>query len=71
MEPKTLPGFRDFLPEQALKRQWLKEKLEVIFEIWGYDPMETPTLEPVETAQETADNMETNQIAEESDGPIA
>lgn len=45
---QTLKGFRDFLPQQAIKRQWLKEKLEEIFEIWGYDPMETPTLEPVE-----------------------
>lgn len=45
---QTLKGFRDFLPEQALKRQWLKNKLTEIFEIWGYDPMETPTLEPLE-----------------------
>ena len=45
---QTLKGFRDFLPQEALKRQWLKSKLEEIFEIWGYDPMETPTLEPLE-----------------------
>jgi histidyl-tRNA synthetase len=45
---QTLKGFRDFLPEEALKRQWLKNKLVEIFEIWGYDPMETPTLEPLE-----------------------
>ena len=45
---QTLKGFRDFLPQEALKRQWLKTKLEEIFEIWGYDPMETPTLEPLE-----------------------
>lgn len=45
---QTLKGFRDFLPEDALKRQWLKNKLTEIFEIWGYDPMETPTLEPLE-----------------------
>jgi len=45
---QTLKGFRDFLPEDALKRQWLKIKLVEIFEIWGYDPMETPTLEPLE-----------------------
>lgn len=45
---QTLKGFRDFLPEEALKRQWLRDKLEEIFEIWGYDPMETPTLEPLE-----------------------
>lgn len=45
---QTLKGFRDFLPQDALKRLWLKNKLAEIFEIWGYDPMETPTLEPLE-----------------------
>lgn len=48
IEPRTLPGFRDFLPEEAKKRQWLKRKLEDIFESWGYDPIETPTLEFLE-----------------------
>jgi histidyl-tRNA synthetase len=45
---QTLKGFRDFLPEEAIKRQWLKDRLIEIFESWGYDPMETPTLEPLE-----------------------
>lgn len=45
---QTLKGFRDFLPEEALKRQWFKSELETIFELWGYDPIETPTLEPLE-----------------------
>ncbi len=45
---QTLKGFRDFLPEEALKRQWLRNKIAEICELWGYDPMETPTLEPLE-----------------------
>lgn len=45
---QPLKGFRDFLPEQAKKRQWLKRKIEATFELWGYDPLETPTLEPLE-----------------------
>lgn len=45
---QTLKGFRDFLPAQAKKRQWLKRKIEETFELWGYDPLETPTLEPLE-----------------------
>jgi histidyl-tRNA synthetase len=45
---QNLKGFRDFLPVEALKRQWLKNKLIEIFEAWGYDPLETPTLEPLE-----------------------
>jgi histidyl-tRNA synthetase len=48
LEPRTLPGFRDFLPAEAKKRQWLKNKLAQICELWGYDLMETPTLETLE-----------------------
>ncbi len=44
---QTLKGFRDFLPADALKRQWLREKIISVFERWGYDPLETPTLEPL------------------------
>ncbi|MBP9820141.1 histidine--tRNA ligase [Candidatus Woesebacteria bacterium] len=46
--PQTLRGFRDFLPEAAQKRQWLKNKIINIFESWGYDPLETPTLESLD-----------------------
>src|SRR3990167_1183750 len=48
IKPQTLKGFRDFLPGEATQRNWLKGKLTEIFELWGYDPMETPTLEPLE-----------------------
>ena len=46
--PQTLKGFRDFLPKDALKRKWLRDKITAVFEEWGYDPLETPTLEPLE-----------------------
>ncbi|MDP3917956.1 MAG: histidine--tRNA ligase [Candidatus Woesebacteria bacterium] len=45
---QTLKGFRDFLPEEAKKRAWLKSKMISVFEKWGYEPLETPTLEPLE-----------------------
>lgn len=45
---QTLKGFRDFLPEETKKRQWLKNKMEEVFEKWGFVPIETPTLEPLE-----------------------
>src|SRR5258708_5279426 len=45
---QTLKGFRDFLPAEALKRKWLRDAIIKTFEIWGYDPLETPTLEPLE-----------------------
>ena len=45
---QTLKGFRDFLPPEAMKRQWLIDQITSTFELWGYDPLETPTLEPLE-----------------------
>lgn len=43
---QTLKGFRDFLPKDALKRVWVKNKMTRVAERWGYEPIETPTLEP-------------------------
>ncbi len=45
---KNLKGFRDFLPEEAKKRNLVKNRLIEIFELWGYEPIESPTLEPLE-----------------------
>lgn len=47
-KPQTLKGFRDFLPEAAIKRNFLRDKIRAVFERWGYDPIETPTLEYLE-----------------------
>jgi len=48
IEPKTLKGFRDFLPDEAIKRQFLRDKIRQVFELYGYDPLETPALERLE-----------------------
>lgn len=45
MQIQTLKGFRDFLPEETRKRQWVKNKMIEVAERWGYEPIETPTLE--------------------------
>lgn len=45
---QTLKGFRDFLPQEAKKREWLRLRITEIFESWGFVPLETPTLEPLE-----------------------
>lgn len=42
---QTLKGFRDFLPKEAKKRQFLKNKFRETFELFGFVPLETPTLE--------------------------
>lgn len=47
--PQTLKGFRDFLPPDALKRQYLIKKVREVFELYGFEPIETPALEYLET----------------------
>jgi histidyl-tRNA synthetase len=45
IEPRTLKGFRDFLPKEARKRQYVISTLRKVFESYGFEPLETPTLE--------------------------
>jgi len=45
IEPRTLKGFRDFLPKETHKRQYVLETLKRVFESYGFEPLETPTLE--------------------------
>jgi len=42
---QTLKGFRDFLPAEVYKRQWVKDIMVQTAQAWGYEPIETPTLE--------------------------
>jgi histidyl-tRNA synthetase len=43
--PKTLKGFRDFLPLDAKKRQYVINTVQKVFSSYGFEPLETPTLE--------------------------
>ncbi len=45
IEPRTLKGFRDFLPDEARKRRYVINKLVEVFESYGFEPLETPALE--------------------------
>jgi len=42
---QTPKGFRDFLPRQARARQFVATKVREIFERYGFEPLETPTIE--------------------------
>jgi len=42
---QTLKGFRDFLPQEARKRQFVINTLKDVFSSYGFDPIETPALE--------------------------
>jgi len=49
IRPQTLKGFRDFLPEEALKRQYAIDIIRKTFELYGFVPLETPAVEYLET----------------------
>jgi len=45
MLTQTLKGFRDFLPKEARKREYVKSTLKKVFSSYGFEPLETPALE--------------------------
>jgi histidyl-tRNA synthetase len=45
IKAQTLKGFRDFLPLEAKKRQYVINTLKKVFESYGFEPLETPALE--------------------------
>lgn len=50
MKPVQTPkGFRDFLPNQAIKREHVIKTIKQVFQLFGFDPLETPALEYAET----------------------
>lgn len=46
--PQILKGFRDFLPADALKRQYVVNIIRKTFELYGFEPIETPAIEYLE-----------------------
>jgi histidyl-tRNA synthetase len=49
MKPSTPKGTRDFLPETVQKRNYIFETIRRVFEKYGYQPIETPAMEKLET----------------------
>ena len=43
--PRTLKGFRDFLPETMIPRERLSETAQQVFRSYGFAPIDTPALE--------------------------
>lgn len=48
MKLETAKGVRDFPPEQKIIRQKIVDSLREIFEIYGFNPLETPIIERYE-----------------------
>lgn len=45
IEPRTLKGFRDFLPSEQINRQKFMGIIRFSYESFGFEPLETPALE--------------------------
>jgi len=48
IQPRTLKGFRDFLPEVMIPREQMMQTSRDVFRSFGFAPIETPALEYLE-----------------------
>jgi histidyl-tRNA synthetase len=48
IEPRTLKGFRDFLPAAMIPREWLIDTARRVYRSYGFSPIDTPALEYLE-----------------------
>ncbi len=45
IQPRTLKGFRDYLPETMLPRERIMDTARRVFRSYGFSPIDTPALE--------------------------
>jgi histidyl-tRNA synthetase len=48
IEPKTLPGFMELLPNDQIEFNFIKEKIQKSYEKFGFLPLDTPIIESSE-----------------------
>src|SRR5437899_1756176 len=48
IEPRTLKGFRDYLPELMIPREHILEQARKVYRSYGFAPIDTPALEYTE-----------------------
>ena len=48
IQPRTLKGFRDYLPEAMLPRERIIDTARRVFRSYGFSPIDTPALEYLE-----------------------
>lgn len=49
MKPSQPKGMRDFLPQQVVKRRFITQTIQTVFEKYGFQGIETPVMENLET----------------------
>ncbi|MCS7047296.1 MAG: histidine--tRNA ligase [Gemmataceae bacterium] len=45
IQPRTLKGFRDYLPDLMIPREWMLEQARKVYRSYGFAPIDTPALE--------------------------
>jgi histidyl-tRNA synthetase len=45
MKFQTIRGMKDFLPKEMLKKQFIEDTCRKVFELYGFEPWQTPVLE--------------------------
>ncbi len=45
IKPRIFKGTRDFLPSAMIKRKWVIERISKIYEMYGFEPLDTPAIE--------------------------
>ncbi len=48
-KPSVPSGMRDFSPEQVLRRNYILDTIENVFQKYGFMPLQTPSMENIET----------------------
>jgi histidyl-tRNA synthetase len=48
IQPRTLKGFRDYLPEAMMPREWIIDTAKRVYRSYGFRPIDTPALEYLE-----------------------
>ena len=48
IDPRTLKGFRDYLPDAMIPREWLIDTARRVYRSYGFSPIDTPALEYLE-----------------------
>ncbi|HVU14362.1 MAG TPA: ATP phosphoribosyltransferase regulatory subunit, partial [Phototrophicaceae bacterium] len=49
IQPRLPKGFRDFLPQEMIKREYVFNIVREVFHLYGFEPLQTPVIELYET----------------------
>lgn len=62
ISPRTLKGFRDYLPESMIPRERLIETAKRVYRSYGFSPIDTPALEYLEILEGKAGEESNKQL---------